>query len=210
MSVPSLRWEKDMRTRNHQCRSVVFREDWGQVARVGRIVPLVFAFLIGTAARADPIQDAEIAEADACHFSGVCNNGQGRSAPAVPSYDPCFIAQNAMRPCTKAQQQPAKPVGVDPKTVGTWKLPLKGGDWVWEIHRDGTYRFHSEAGDGAPSHAGTFSASNGHWVLKATSGYADSGTYVFQAPDTLIATGQLGTAAWRQPALKTASSKVAQ
>jgi hypothetical protein len=85
-----------------------------------------------------------------------------------------------MRPCTKAQQQSPKPVGVDPKTVGTWKLPLKGGDWVWEIHRDGTYGFHSEAGDGVPSHAGTFSASNGHWVLKATTGYTDSGTYVLR------------------------------
>ena len=39
---------------------------------------------------------------------------------------------------------------VDPNLVGTWKLPLNGGPWVWEIHRDGTYSFHSEAGDGAP------------------------------------------------------------
>jgi hypothetical protein len=199
-----------MLTRNHHCWSVVFREARDQVAAVGRLAPILFAFLVGTVAQADPIQDAQIAIADACRISGTCYNGQGRSAPPVPTYDPCFIAQNAMRPCTKVQQQPPRPVGVDPKTVGTWKLPMKGGEWVWEIHRDGTYRFHSEAGDRVPSHAGAFSASNGRWSLQATTGFADWGTYLFQAPDTLIATGQLGTGAWRQPALKTASSKAAQ
>jgi hypothetical protein len=198
-----------MRTSNPNCQSTAFRDLRARAATIARTVPLVFALLIGTTAQADPIQDAEIAEADACHFSGVCYNGQGgHSAPAVPTYDPCFIAQNAMRPCTTAQQQ-SKPVGVDPKTVGTWRLPRQGGDWVWEIRRDGTYRFHSEAGDGAPTHNGTFSAGNGRWSLKATTGYTDSGTYQFQPPDTLIATGQLGTAAWRQPTLKTASSKPA-
>jgi hypothetical protein len=143
----------------------------------------------------------------ACEAATPGPHGPGPAAPAV---DPCFLAQNAMRPCTSAQRQPPKPVGVDPNTVGTWELPLKGGPWVWEIHRDGTYRFHSEARDGAPPHAGTFSASNGQWSLKATTGYTDSGTYLIQPPDTLIATGQLGTAAWRHHALKPASSKLAQ
>ena len=187
-----------------------FREARGGAAALGRIAPIVFAFLIGTAARADPIQDAEIAEADSCRNTGLCAHAPGPGPPAAPAVDPCYLAQNAMRQCAGAQRRLPKPVGVDPHTVGTWELPLKDGPWVWEIHRDGTYRFHSEARDGAPPHGGTFSASNGHWSLKATTGYTDSGTYLYQPPDTLIATGQLGTAAWRQHALKTASSKRVQ
>jgi hypothetical protein len=197
-----------MRTCNHRCRSVVFRDARDKAATLSPIAPIVFAFLIGTAAHADdlnPIQNTEIAEADACHFSGVgCPPAPSH---ATPGLDPCYIAQNAIRPCASEQTQPPKPVGVDPNTVGTWELPLKDGPWVWEIHRDGSYRFHSEARDGAQPHAGTFSASNGHWSLKATTGYTDSGTYVIQPPDTLIATGQLGTGAWRHHALKPALSK---
>jgi hypothetical protein len=172
----------------------------------GRVVSIALALFIGTIARADPIQDAEIAEAENCNNTGLC--GQAPRAPHA-SIDPCYIAQNAMRPCTAAQRQPSKPVGVDPDTVGTWELSLKGGLWVWQIRRDGTYTFHSEAGDGAPPHAGAFSASNGHWSLKATNGYADSGTYLFQRPDTLVAVGKLGTAAWRKPAPKLDTGKPA-
>lgn len=171
----------------------------------GRIASIAFLFFIGTMARADPIQDAEIAEAENCNNTGLCGHGQAPVAPHA-TVDPCFIAQNAMRPCTKAQSSPSQSIGVDPNTVGTWKLPFKGGPWVWQIGRDGTYSFHSEAGDGAPPHAGTFSASNGHWSLKATNGYTDSGTYLFQPPDTLIATGKLGSAAWRKPVMKPAAS----
>jgi hypothetical protein len=147
-----------------------------------------------------------------CGAAWACEAATPRpqAGPAAPAVDPCYLAQNAMRPCTSAQRQPPKPVGVDPNIIGTWELPLKDGPWVWEIHRDGTYRFHSEARDDAPPHAGTFSASNGQWSLKATTGYTDSGTYLIQPPDTLIATGQLGTAAWRHHALKPASSKLAQ
>ena len=121
----------------------------------------------------------------------------------VPRVDPCFIAQNAMRPCTK------KPVGVDPRTVGVWKLPFKGGPWVWEIRRNGTYKFHSEARDGVPPHEGKFAASNGSWLLKATSGYADAGTYRFRGRDIWIATGHLGTAPWHLEGAKAVSSRVA-
>jgi hypothetical protein len=170
------------------------------------IASIVFAVLVGTIAWSDPIQDAEIAEAEHCNNTGLCGPGQAHVAPHL-SVDPCFIAQNAMRPCTAAQRQPSKPAGVDPDTVGTWKLALQGGPWVWQIRRDGTYSFHSEAGDGAPQHAGAFSASNGHWSLKATNGYTDGGTYLFQRPDTLIAAGKLGTAAWRKPEVKAAAGK---
>jgi hypothetical protein len=197
-----------MRTCNHNCPSVGFRDARDKAATLNRIAPIVFAFLIGTAANADnPIQDAEIAEAENCHNTGLCAHGAGPPAPAV---DPCYIAQNAMRPCTPAQRQPPKPVGVDPHTVGTWELSANNARWVWEIYRNGTYKFHTEGADVAVSHAGTFSASHGYWSLKATTGYTDGGTYLIQPPDTLIATGQLGTAAWRLHALKPASSKLAQ
>ena len=61
MSAPGHKWEKDMRTRNHNCRSVVFRETRDKHA-TGLSAPVLFALLIGTAAQADPIQDAEIAQ----------------------------------------------------------------------------------------------------------------------------------------------------
>jgi hypothetical protein len=97
---------------------------------------------------------------------------------------------------------------VDANIVGTWQLQTKGGGlWVWEIHSDGTYAFHSEAGDGVPPHSGTFTASKGRWKLKATTGWADLGVYVFQPPDTLIATGLLGTAAWRRQAAQVDAHK---
>jgi hypothetical protein len=107
--------------------------------------------------------------------------------------------KHALPGCAAAQKQAPKAGSVDPDLIGTWELPLKGGPWVWEILRDGTYQFHSEAGDGAPAHAGRFSGSDWHWSLTATNGYADSGLYLYQAPDILIATGHLGTAAWRRP-----------
>ena len=135
----------------------------------------------------------------------VCYNANvGNSRPRpVPTVDPCFIAQNAMRPCKP------KLVGVDPQTVGTWKVQQKGGPWVWEIARNGTYKFHSEAGDGVRTHEGTFVASKGRWSLRATNGFADSGTYQFQGRDTWIATGNWGTAAWHLDAAKASSSKPA-
>jgi len=197
-----------MRTSNQICRSVGLRDARNKAATLpGRIAAIVFAFLVGAAAHADPIQDAEIAEAENCNNTGLCAHG---ARPAAPAVDPCYLAQNAMRPCTPAQPQPPKPVGVDPNTVGTWELTVNNARWVWEIDRNGTYKFHTEGADVAVSHAGTFAASNGQWVLKATTGYTDSGTYLFQPPDTLIATGQLGTAAWRHHALRPASSKLAR
>lgn len=135
------------------------------------------------------------------------NQGQSAAPPGIAPPDPCYIEQNAMRPCTPA------PKGVDSNLVGTWILPLKDGPWIWEIFRNGTYKFHSEAKDNAPSHSGTFSASNGNWALKATTGikgYTDKGTYKYQPPDTLIATGKLGPGAWRRTVMPDAAAKPAQ
>ena len=189
--------------------------------RVGAAMPILFGAMAlqSTAAADDFIPYHEVSppipapiynEATDCYdapsgLGSFCpranNNGGTASTRTVPYVDPCFIEQNAMRPCTP------KIVGVDPKTIGTWKLPFKGGPWVWVIHRDGTYEFHSEAGDGAEPNAGKFAAKNGHWMLKATSGYTDAGIYRFQGRDTWIATGQWGTAPWRLDTVKAVSSK---
>jgi hypothetical protein len=144
----------------------------------------------------DYVQQTQQQINDACLLAGCGNTpspgGQPASHP-VPSVDPCFIAQNAMRPCTQA-----KAVGVDSNLIGTWVLPRQGGNWVLEIFRNGTYKFHSEAKDGVAPHAGAFAAGQGQWSMKATTGYIDGGPYVFQPPDIWIAAGRLGTAAWRQ------------
>jgi len=98
----------------------------------------------------------------------------------------------------------------DANTFGTWELSLNGGRWEWEIDPNGTYQFHSEAGDGVAPHAGTFSASDGYWWLQATSGYADGGTYTFQPPGTLITTGHLGTATWQRSVAGAMTDKQAE
>jgi hypothetical protein len=87
---------------------------------------------------------------------------------------------------------------VDPRTVGTWELFINPGRWVWQIGRNGTYQFHSEAGDGASTHAGTFSARDGHWSIQATSGISDGGPYTFSTPNIFVTTGKLGTGSWRR------------
>jgi hypothetical protein len=71
---------------------------------------------------------------------------------------------------------------VDPHTVGPWAILINPSRWLWQLARNGTYEFHSEAGDGTAPHAGTFSAHDGHWSLHATNGCTDEGTYTFPAP----------------------------
>jgi hypothetical protein len=160
-----------------------------------------FASLLSTDALAqtpspedNAFQSYEDAHASICALYG-CGNVSGAQAPHIIAPDPCFVAQNAMRPCT------SEPVGVDPNLVGTWDLPIKNGLWVLNILRNGTYNFHSEAHDGTPSHAGTFSANNGHYSLKAKTGFTDAGDYLFQPPNIWIANGQHGAAAWLRPDL---------
>lgn len=134
--------------------------------------------------------------AAACGLYGWC--GAKGGGPRI-GVDPCFLAQNAMRPCTSNKAQ-AK--GVDPNLAGTWELPFKGGVWVLEIARNGTYKFHSDAGDSVPANTGSFAAGDGHWSLKANKiGYDDSGNYLFQSPNVFIATSQHGAVAWLRPDL---------
>ena len=132
-----------------------------------------------------------------CQMYGWCGGGGG-AGQLIAGPDPCFLAQNAMRPCTS---NTGEANGLDPHLVGTWELPFKAGPWVLEIDVNGTYKFHSEANDSVPSSTGSFSAGNGHWSLKAKTGYADFGNYLYQAPDVFIATGQRGAVAWLRPAL---------
>ena len=84
----------------------------------------------------------------------------GQAAVPHIEFDPCYLAQEATRPCTSA----------DIKALGTWLFPLRQGNWVWKIAANGTYRFHREANDGASSHAGVFTATKGQWTLTATTG----------------------------------------
>lgn len=87
---------------------------------------------------------------------------------------------------------------VDPAVVGTWELAINPGRWVMEVGAKGTFEFHSEAMDGAPSRAGAFTASNGNWTLNATDGWSDGGSYSFQSPSVWIAIGKLGIGTWHR------------
>jgi hypothetical protein len=164
---------------------------------------LLLAELTVPSARADDVDYPKM-NADACSNAigiNACANGIRPSAP-TPSItfgvDPCFIAQNAMRPCNSAPQAPAQPISVDSHLLGTWYMPIANGLWVFEILSNGTYRFHSEAGDGVAPHTGSFSASDGHWSMRANTGYADAGTYLLQGTGVWITTGHLGKATWQR------------
>jgi len=158
----------------------------------------------GVAQAQQPTAGDFIAEADYCSFTGLCGNGgQSQVTTTHLGVDPCYLAQNAMRPCTSADMQALQPHGVDPNLVGTWALPLRGGLWVLSIDAKGNYAFHSEAQDGVPSHAGSFAAANGAWAMKAKTGhaFAGGGNYLYQAPGIFIATTQQGAVSWLRPAL---------
>jgi Domain of unknown function (DUF4189) len=86
---------------------------------------------------------------------------------------------------------------VDPRTVGTWELPMEKGRWVWQIDRRGTYKFHSETGDGG-QHAGSFASNGKVWELSSSGGLLDGGIYTLEGNDLFVATGKLGTGRWRR------------
>lgn len=132
-----------------------------------------------------------------------------------PRYDPCYIAQNALRPCTPEQRPAPNPVGVDHNLVGIWELSVPNAQgvarWVWEIHPNGTYDFHAEGPGAAPSHRGAFAAAKGNYTLKSTtSAWNDTGTYQVTGPDTLVARGRLGTGSWHRVRSGTATDSAAR
>jgi hypothetical protein len=92
-----------------------------------------------------------------------------------------------------------QPGSVDSHLVGLWEHLINPGYWVLEIGPNGTYTFHSEAPDGGAPTMGTFTASNGRYIMHATTlTWDDTGTYKYQTPGTLVMTGKLGTGAWRR------------
>jgi len=181
-----------------------------QIGVVGRALVL-FAGLVAAlcfangAAHAQASIDDQVAQQEFCNITGSCGHGGGQAAAPRLGYDPCYLAQNALRPCTSADMNALKPHGVDPNLVSTWEIPMKGGLWVLTINADGTYAFRSDAHDGVQALAGSFAASSGAWTMKAKTGYADSGNYLYQAPNIFIPTGMLGAAAWLRPNLAQAA-----
>lgn len=125
------------------------------------------------------------------------HGGQG----CAVRYSPC--ASDDARWSTPLPLPPGnRPGSVDPNLVGMWELLINPGYWIWEIGRDGTYTFHSEAADNVPSHMGTFTASGGHYTLQATNmAGSDAGTYTYKAPGTLVTKGQHGTGTWHRIAM---------
>ncbi len=182
-----------------------------QIGVVGRALVLfaglvaALCFTDGAAHAQGASLDDQIAQQEFCNITGSCGHGGGQAAAPRIGYDPCYLAQNAMRPCTSADMEALKPHGVDPNLLGTWEIPMKSGLWVLTINANGTYTFRSDAHDGARAHAGSFAASNGAWTMKAKTGYADSGNYLYQAPNIFIVTGKLGAAAWLRPDLAQAA-----
>ena len=161
----------------------------------------VLCFAQGAAHAQGASIDDQVAQQEFCNNSGSCGNGGGQAATTHTGPDPCYLAQNAMRPCTAADMEAQKPHGVDPNLVGAWELPMKGGLWVLTIDANGTYAFRSDAHDGVQAQAGSFAASNGAWAMKARTGSADGGNYLYQAPNIFIANGKLGVASWMRPDL---------
>jgi len=92
-----------------------------------------------------------------------------------------------------------QPGSVDPAFVGLWGINVSGGIWVWQISANGTYTFHSEAPDNAPSHDGTFTASNGKYTLHAFNMYwDDQGTYTMQGSTAVLISAKLGKGTWQR------------
>jgi hypothetical protein len=175
--------------------------------RANIAVSAALTFISGVATAQIPDADWMYANAARCQVAGNCGDGGlASSAPQPPPVDPCYAKQNAMRACMP--QGDSKPADVDPQLVGTWKLQLpSGGFWFLEIRRDGTYAFHSEAGDGAQANVGTFAANDGKWSLATSTGYSDGGPYFLKDPDTWMASGRLGWGAWHRVSTKSAANK---
>jgi hypothetical protein len=88
---------------------------------------------------------------------------------------------------------------VDSAFVGLWGMNVSGGIWVWQITANGTYTFHSEAPDNAPTHAGTFTASNGKYTLHSISmQWDDQGTYTMQGSTAVVMSEKLGKGTWQR------------
>jgi hypothetical protein len=155
-----------MKSHSNDSRSIGLPDTRVQAAALVLILATGFACFSSAAHAQNSDQAAledQFAQESTCSLYGCGNgNGNGTSTNSAPRVDPCSLRRNAMIPC---DTPPSKPPEVEPGVVGTWEIAMPGGPWVLEVHGDGTYAFHSEAGDGAAPHAGRFSASNGRWWL---------------------------------------------
>jgi hypothetical protein len=70
--------------------------------------------------------------------------------------------------------------------------------WIWEIHQNGTYRFHAAGPDAAPAHSGSFATARGVYRLRSTMGWNDMGIYQLKGNATLITSGNQGTETWHR------------
>jgi hypothetical protein len=129
-----------------------------------------------------------------------CKNSSGGQTCTLLAV-PC-ATDNPAYPARLPQPAGGQSGSVDPNLVGTWQLDISQpnpGRWLWQVTANGTYEVHSEAFDGAPTNAGTFSAGDGRYTLHAINlSWDDAGTYSFQPPGTLVATGKLGTGTWHK------------
>jgi hypothetical protein len=177
-----------------------------RVSQSARILAFAaLAVLAKTGHSQIPNADWMYANTSFCQTTHSCGTNNSPPTPAPPRVDPCYIKQNAMRPCTP--QSNAKSSGVDPQIVGSWELQVPNGKWLLNVRRDGSYDFHSEANDGIPSSIGSFAAGSGHWSLTTSAGYTDGGTYYLKDATTWMASNRLGWAAWHRVATKSAASR---
>jgi S1-C subfamily serine protease len=147
--------------------------------------------------------DSGIFSSQAGRWAMRANNGYVDGGAYSILSDDAFVAKGRLGAATwrRVAGAPKSILGqIDGQTVGVWELPVGSGRWVLLIQPDGSYEFRSEANDRTPPNVGEFSSLDGRWSLRTSDGHTDGGTYEFTDPDTFVATGHLGTGAWRRVA----------
>jgi len=137
-------------------------------------------------------------DAAAANAIAACTRA-GVAACYVPA-DPCAGDDpRGPSPLPLPPTPPGPALVVDRGLVGIWQATVPGGIWLWQIAANGTYTFRGEATTNeAPSHVGTFTASNGKYTLHAYNiRWDDQGTYTAQpGGDAVVFSGKLGTGTW--------------
>ncbi len=85
-----------------------------QIGVVGRALVLfaglvaALCFAQGAAHAQGASIDDQVAQQEFCNIAGSCGNGGGQATTQRIRPDPCYLAQNAMRPCTSDQITPKR------------------------------------------------------------------------------------------------------